>query len=150
MSQETPRTITAGEAFAVSSLVTPTTGGNASRILAKTAGGNVTLFAFDTGAALPEHTSPFEALAFVLEGVCRFTVGGVEARAVGGTVVRLPADVPHALEALEASRMLLVIDNRGDVCVCLTKASPFGFGGRADIVQTPLQLTRLALKIVRS
>src|SRR6187455_425669 len=95
-----------GEALALSSLVTPTAQGIASRVLAKTAGGNVTLFAFNAGEALTEHTSPFEALAFVLEGVCRFTVGATETRATAGTVVRLPADLPHALEAIEATRLL--------------------------------------------
>ena len=101
--------IAAGEALALSSLVSPTAHGIASRILAKTGGGNVTLFAFDTGESLTEHTSPFEALAFVLEGLCKFTVGGTETRALAGTVVRLPADVPHALEAIEATRLLLVM-----------------------------------------
>src|SRR5688572_8377650 len=103
------KTLAPGEAFALSSLVTPTARGTASRILAKTTGGNITLFAFDAGEALAEHTSPFEALAFVLEGVCTFTVGDVAARAPAGTVVRLPAHVPHALDALEATRLLLVM-----------------------------------------
>jgi len=98
-----------GKSVGLSSLVTPAGRGIASRILAKTAGGNVTLFAFDAGKALAEHTSPFEALAFVLEGVCRFTVDGVEARATTGTVVRLPAHSPHALEAVEDTRLLLVM-----------------------------------------
>jgi quercetin dioxygenase-like cupin family protein len=105
-------TISPGEALALSSLVTPTAHGIASRSLAKTAGGNVTLFAFDAGEALTEHKSPFEALAFVLEGVCRFTVGGADIRATAATVVRLPADVPHALEAIEATRLLLVMLRR--------------------------------------
>ena len=102
-------TLAAGEALALSSLVTATPQGIASRILARTAGGNVTLFAFDAGEALSEHTSPYEALAFVLDGACRFTVGGVETSAAAGTVVRLPANVPHALEAIDALRMLLVM-----------------------------------------
>ena len=102
-------TLPPGEPLDLSPLVTPTAQGIASRILAKTAGGSVTLFAFGAGEALTEHTSPFEALAFVLEGVCRFTVGGVEARAPTGTVVRLLAHIPHALEAVEATRLLLVM-----------------------------------------
>jgi quercetin dioxygenase-like cupin family protein len=101
--------IVSGEALSLSSLVTPTAEGIASRMLAKTAGGNVTLFAFDAGEALSEHTSPFEALAFVLEGACRVTVGGVAAHARSGTVVRLPAGIPHALDAVEATRLLLVM-----------------------------------------
>ena len=111
---ERSRTLAPGEARALSSLVTPAGQGTASRILAKTRGGSVTLFAFDAGEALAEHTSPLEALAFVLEGMCRFTVGGVEARATAGTVVRLPAQIPHALDALQASRLLLVMLREDD------------------------------------
>jgi quercetin dioxygenase-like cupin family protein len=107
-----PKTLAPGEALALSALVTPTVQGIASRILARTPGGNVTLFAFDADEALAEHSSPFEALAFVLEGQCRFRVGGGETLATVGTVVRLPADVPHALEAIEATRLLLVMLKR--------------------------------------
>ena len=101
--------IAAGEALPLSSLVTSAAHGIASRILAKTPGGNVTLFAFDAGEALSEHTSPFEALAVVLEGACTFTVGGTEAPATGGTVVRMPAGIPHAVDATEATRLLLIM-----------------------------------------
>jgi quercetin dioxygenase-like cupin family protein len=103
------RMIAPGQALALASLVTPTAHGIASRILVKTSGGNVTLFAFDEGEALTEHTSPFEALAFVIEGACTFTVGGTQAPATAGTVIRLPADVPHALDATETTRLLLIM-----------------------------------------
>ena len=98
-----------GEAFSLNALIAPTPGGIASRILAKTSGGNLTLFAFDAGQGLTEHTSPFEALVIVLEGRCTLTIGGTPVHAVPGTVVRMPAAVPHALEAVEASRLLLVM-----------------------------------------
>jgi quercetin dioxygenase-like cupin family protein len=101
--------IPAGEPLVVSSLVTATPEGIASRVLARTSGGNITLFAFDAGAALTEHTSPFEALAFVLDGACRFTIGGTAVRASTGTVVRLPAAVPHDVAAIEPTRLLLVM-----------------------------------------
>jgi quercetin dioxygenase-like cupin family protein len=103
------RMIAPGETLALSSLVTPTCHGMASRIVAKTLGGNVTLFAFDAGEALTEHSSSFEALAIVIEGACTFTVGGAEARAAAGTAVRLPAGVPHAVEANQTSRLLLIM-----------------------------------------
>jgi quercetin dioxygenase-like cupin family protein len=95
--------------MSLSSLVTPTAGGIASRILAKTSGGSLTLFAFDPGQGLTEHTSPFEALVIVLEGSCTLTIGGTSVRATPGTVVRMPADVPHALDAVETTRLLLVM-----------------------------------------
>jgi quercetin dioxygenase-like cupin family protein len=83
--------------------------GIASRVLAKTSGGNVTIFAFDTGQGLSEHTAPFDALVFVLEGRLSLTIGGASVMAWPGTVVRMPANVPHALEASERTKMLLVL-----------------------------------------
>ena len=70
------RMIPPAEALSLQSLVTPTAQGIASRILAKTAGGNLTLFAFDAGQGLTEHTSPFDALVMVLEGSLSLTIGG--------------------------------------------------------------------------
>jgi quercetin dioxygenase-like cupin family protein len=101
--------IPAAEALVLQSLVTPTAQGIASRVLARTAGGNVTLFAFDKGQGLTEHTSPFDALVLVLDGAFTLTIGGTPTRAVPGTIVRMPADVPHAVDADESSRMLLVM-----------------------------------------
>ena len=97
------------EALALASLITPTPQGIASRILGKAAGGNMTLFAFDEGQGLTEHSSPFDAFVLVLEGALNVTIGGMPVRATPGTIVRMPADVPHALEASESSRMLLVM-----------------------------------------
>ena len=102
-------TIPAAEALLLKSLVSPTEQGIASRVLAKTTGGNITLFAFDAGQGLTEHTSPFDALVMVLEGALTLTIGGAPVRATPGTVVRMPADVPHALDAQEPTRMLLVM-----------------------------------------
>jgi len=96
-------------ALDLSSLVTPTEHGIASRVLLKRGGGNVTLFAFDAGEGLTEHTSPFEALVMVLDGEFDLTVGGTPIEARAGQIVRLPAGVPHGLEARQPSRMLLVM-----------------------------------------
>jgi quercetin dioxygenase-like cupin family protein len=78
-------------------------------VLGKSAGGNLTAFAFDAGQGLTEHTSPFEAFVLVLEGALTLTIGGTPVRATPGTIVRMPAHVPHAVEAAEPSRMLLVM-----------------------------------------
>ena len=99
----------AGEVLPLHSLITPTDQGIASRILAKAAGGNLTLFAFDAGQGLTEHTSPFDAVVLVTEGALAITVDGVTRDATAGTIVRLPANVPHALEAAAPARMLLVM-----------------------------------------
>ena len=103
------QTLTAAEALSLHSLITPTEAGIASRILAKTAGGNLTLFAFDAGQGLTEHSSPFEAFVLVLDGTMGLTIGGKAVTAGAGTIVRLPANVPHALEAQDKVRLLLVM-----------------------------------------
>jgi quercetin dioxygenase-like cupin family protein len=97
------------DALALDALITPTAHGIASRVLAKNSGGTVTLFAFDAGEALSEHTAPFDALVLVLAGRLVLTVGGAPVEAAPGTVVRMPAGVPHAVEAPEPSRMLLIM-----------------------------------------
>jgi quercetin dioxygenase-like cupin family protein len=91
------------------SLITPTAQGIASRILGKAAGGNMTLFAFDEGQGLTEHTSPFDAFVLVLDGVLTLTIGGTPVRATPGTIVRMPAAIPHAVDAPEPCRMLLIM-----------------------------------------
>jgi quercetin dioxygenase-like cupin family protein len=91
------------------SLIQPTEGGIASRILARTDGGNLTFFAFNGGQGLTEHRSPFDALVVALEGAVTLTIGGAPVRAVAGTIVLMPADIPHALDATEATRMLLIM-----------------------------------------
>jgi len=102
-------TLPPGELFALESLVTPTAQGIASRVLARTAAGNITLFAFDAGEELSEHTAPFDALALTLSGSFVLTIGGRELRTTPQSIVLMPANVPHALRAVEASRMLLVM-----------------------------------------
>jgi quercetin dioxygenase-like cupin family protein len=97
------------EAIALADLVTPTPKGIASRVLAKQGGSTVTLFAFDAGEALSEHSAPFDALVIVLDGELLLTIGGKAVAAVTGTITRLPANVPHAVDAPVASRMLLVM-----------------------------------------
>ena len=98
-----------GEALALLSAIPYTPQGIASRILARTAGGNITLFAFDAGQTLAEHTSPFEAFVMVLDGALTLTIGGTPVTAAPGTVVRMPAGVPHAVDAPAAARMVLVM-----------------------------------------
>ena len=61
-------TLPPGELLALTDLITPTRQGIASRVLARTAAGNITLFAFDTGEDLSEHTAPFDALVLTLSG----------------------------------------------------------------------------------
>lgn len=80
-----------------------------SRTIVKEPGGTVTFFAFDKDQALSEHTTPFEALAHVLEGQAEITVGGQAHQLGAGDIVRMPAGVPHAVRATERFKMLLVM-----------------------------------------
>lgn len=104
-----PTELPGAEALSLQSLVTPTAQGIASRVLARTAGANITLFAFDAGQGLTEHSTPFDALVMVLEGALTLTIGGTPVRATPGTIVRMPASVPHAVDAPEPARMLLIM-----------------------------------------
>ena len=101
--------LSAAEALSLRSLITATEGGIASRVLAKAPGGSLTLFAFDAGEGLTEHSSPFEAFVVVLEGAMTVTIGGTPVEATPGTIVRMPGGVPHALEASQPARMLLIM-----------------------------------------
>jgi quercetin dioxygenase-like cupin family protein len=102
-------TLPPAEVLPLDSLVTPTEKGIASRVLARSGGGNVTLFAFDAGEELSEHTAPFDALVLTLDGALTLTIAGKPVRATPHTVVLMPANVPHAVFAPEPARMLLIM-----------------------------------------
>lgn len=80
-----------------------------SRVLLKKPAGNVTLFAFEAGEELSEHTCPCEALLHVLEGTATVTIGGAPESVAAGEAIVLPASVPHAVRAPERFKMLLTI-----------------------------------------
>lgn len=112
MSDHTAKTqdeLACDRASALTELVEVAAGAIVSRVLAKSGGGNVTLFAFDQGQGLSEHTAPFDALVQVVDGSLNLMIGGVEVRVKEGEIVRMPADVPHALSAPEPAKMLLTM-----------------------------------------
>ena len=80
-----------------------------SRMLAKNAGGSVTLFAFDGGQGLSEHTAPFDALVIGVEGHADLSVGGAGYRLAEGDTLLMPAHVPHAVSPTGPFKMLLVM-----------------------------------------
>src|SRR3954454_24431814 len=102
-------TLPPGELLALDVLVTPTARGIASRVLARTAAGNIPLFAFDAGEELSEHTAPFDALVLTLSGALVLTIGGRDVQTASQSVVLMPDDVPHAVRATESTRMLLIM-----------------------------------------
>ena len=80
-----------------------------SRVLLKNKGGTVTLFAFDQGEGLSEHTAPFEALVFVIDGKAEVEIAGRPYSVVTGETITLPANIPHAVKAATRFKMLLTM-----------------------------------------
>lgn len=80
-----------------------------SKTITKNKGGNTTLFAFDKGQGLTEHTSPYDAMASIVDGQCRIIIGGENHELEEGQMIIMPANIPHALEAKEAFKMLLIM-----------------------------------------
>jgi quercetin dioxygenase-like cupin family protein len=96
-------------AHALAALVSYAPGSIVSRVLHKADGASLTLFAFDAGQGLTEHTSGFDAFVHVLEGRAALTIGGAMVPAGAGEIVWMPAKVPHAVEAAGPFKMLLVM-----------------------------------------
>ena len=71
--------------------------------------GTVTLFAFDRGQKLSEHTTPYDALVVIVDGEAELTIGGENFRVTAGQLVIMPADVPHAVTAIQRFKMLLTM-----------------------------------------
>ena len=84
-----------------------------SRTLLKSDAGTLTLFAFDEGQELSEHTAPFDALVQVLDGTATLRIGGTTVTVRMGELVLMPADVPHAVQAAGRFKMLLTMFRAG-------------------------------------
>jgi quercetin dioxygenase-like cupin family protein len=71
--------------------------------------GTVTVFAFDEGQGLSEHTAPFDALVHVLDGEAEITISGEPHTVAAGEIIVMPANRPHALKALRPFKMMLIM-----------------------------------------
>ena len=80
-----------------------------SRVLLKNKGGTVTLFAFDEGEGLSEHTAPFDALVFVIDGEADIQIDADHSTVREGETITLPANRPHAMKAVSRFKMLLIM-----------------------------------------
>lgn len=80
-----------------------------SKTIVKKSTGNITLFAFDQGEGLSEHTTPFDALVLILDGKAEITIGGNPTVVQEGQSIILPANIPHALKAIEKFKMMLTM-----------------------------------------
>ena len=80
-----------------------------SRVLLKNQGGTVTLFAFDVGEGLSEHTAPFDALVVVTDGEAHIEIAGESFQVKQGETIVLPANLPHAVKATAKFKMMLIM-----------------------------------------
>jgi quercetin dioxygenase-like cupin family protein len=78
-------------------------------VIVKTKGGNVTLFAFDAGQELSEHTAPFDALVQVLDGQAQITIDKKPFDLTANQTILMPSNIPHALKATKQFKMLLTM-----------------------------------------
>ncbi|MEM8928495.1 MAG: cupin domain-containing protein [Bacteroidota bacterium] len=95
--------------YALKSMISYADGATVSKILTKGKNGNTTLFSFDKGESLSEHTAPFDATALIIEGKSTITIAGKAHLLKEGELIIMPANVPHALEATTAFKMLLIM-----------------------------------------
>jgi quercetin dioxygenase-like cupin family protein len=98
-----------GQVCDMAGLVSYQTGSIVSRTLIKRPTGTVTIFAFDGGQELSEHTAPFDALAQILEGEAEITISGRPLRLAAGQMVIMPGGEPHAVKAPVPFKFLLVM-----------------------------------------
>lgn len=85
------------------------TGAVVSRTLINEKTGTITLFAFDQGEGLSEHSAPYDAYVQIIDGEMDVTIGGEPFHLLPGEMIIMPADVPHALKASQPAKMLLVM-----------------------------------------
>jgi quercetin dioxygenase-like cupin family protein len=107
--KELPSKMPTGEAIRMDQLVDYASGSVVSRMVLKNPAGNVTLFSFDEGQGLSEHTAPYDALVQILDGKAEITIDGNVVPAEAGQSVLMPAGVPHSLHAAERFKMALVM-----------------------------------------
>jgi quercetin dioxygenase-like cupin family protein len=84
-------------------------GGVVSKQFIKNKGGNITFFAFDKGQGLSEHTAPFDAVVQIIEGTAEVSIEGKKSEVNEGEIINMPANIPHALHAVKAFKMCLIM-----------------------------------------
>lgn len=109
MSEQDQSAVKAAEVKQLVNLLQYQDGSIVSRVLLKNKGGTVTLFAFDAGEGLSEHTAPFDALVVVTDGEAEVEISGESFRVRQGETIILPANRPHAVKAASKFKMLLIM-----------------------------------------
>lgn len=80
-----------------------------SKQILKKPNGNITLFAFDKDESLTEHSSPYEAVVYMVDGEMEITIGGKPYNVKAGEIIIMPPNVPHGLKAIVKTKMLLIM-----------------------------------------
>jgi len=101
ISKGVPFNLSDGVSYAIGSVV--------SKTLLKKNIGNLTLFSFDRGQGLTEHTSPYDAVVYILDGKAEILIGGEPKTVITGDMIIMPAGISHALNAVERFKMLLIM-----------------------------------------
>lgn len=104
-----PKGISGAEIISAAGLVNYQEGSVVSHEIVKKQTGTVTIFAFDEGEGLSEHTAPFDALVQVLEGEVEVSIAGKPNHLNGGDIILIPAQQPHSLKALTQFKMILTM-----------------------------------------
>jgi quercetin dioxygenase-like cupin family protein len=97
------------KALILGSIASYQPGAIVSREIIKETAGSVTVFAFDAGQGLSEHTAPFDALVYILDGEAEVRISQKKHRLKDGEFIIMPAHEPHALQAVKAFKMMLVM-----------------------------------------
>jgi len=103
------RDVLAGKVFNLNELINYQDGSVVSRTIMDKKAGTTTLFAFAEGEGLSEHTAPFDALVYILDGEAEVTISGKPFQVKKGEMIIMPANDPHALRATKLFKMLLVM-----------------------------------------
>ena len=98
-----------GQAMLLAHTVDYQQGSIVSRTVIDKKSGTVTLFAFDEGQGLSEHTAPFDALVYIIDGEARINISGTPFSVKGGETIIMPAHEPHAVRAVKRFKMMLVM-----------------------------------------
>lgn len=98
-----------GEVYNSKDSIDYSPGSTVSKIVTKNQCGSTTLFSFDKGQNLSEHSAPFDAIAIILDGKCEISIAGKPNSLSEGQMIIMPANIPHALEATEAFKMMLIM-----------------------------------------
>lgn len=98
-----------GKALELAALADYQSGAVVSRTLIDKKIGTITIFSFDEGQALSEHTAPYDAFVYIVDGEAEITISGKPLTARAGDIVIMPAGEPHSLRAITRYKMLLVM-----------------------------------------